>query len=620
MNILEPFRAAASKNNFSREEDLIKFLHERYYAACEFQSDKAEELQWYDSERGYRGRHYTSGDLATTWALVTINHIHRIVETIVPVMGDGNPSSEALPREPSDNDFADIGQALLSFYEDELYLRNKRAEAARGAMIFGSWMWCAEWDDLAMGGTGDAKVRLVDIRNWFGDPFTDGSDIDDMSFQMEEIYLSPYQLEVYFGIRDNYPYYDPSRASYNKLPMEATASSGGSFIHGRRNALPWGGGRRRRWANRPCVFRCLYRTAQHPEGLECFLYKGKLIRKPQPNKDSEGYMPYVMQVAKKLPGEMYGMGVVQVLLSLQHELNRRANQLIDWADLYCNPGLKIPATSGKTDEDFQPFPGWTIPFETKEQADGIGYLAPPGAEPIMMEILQFVVQQMDVISGIREAQSGGRPNAIVSGRAIQELLEAGNTLIREYIRQGEEADVRVSERLLRAALDHTNNRRMLRVLSSDQQQKFIELVPHAKLNGKHVEKFYHATSIDGVDGEGPYGKEYFSQPDPRLDVRLKPGSRIPVSRRQMMQLRGEQLSMGVIDPEEYLKSDPTLNWREVLQRVQKQKASQQQGPQEIHRINTNRNEDVFKVLAAANPAYVNAAAEMILQKMQQEAA
>jgi hypothetical protein len=154
-------------------------------------------------------------------------------------------------------------------------------------------------------------------------------------------------------------------------------------------------------------------------------FSGKFIFLEKENK-FPGF-PYVEYWNYFLPGLPYGMSELRQLVSIQHQINVRKNQVYDGMNKGVFPRVFVDRRAGIDLENLSNVPGEHVPCR-----DVSGVLFEPAPR---MNQATFLLQQNDrkdfeTVSGVREVTQGTIPGDIRSGAAIEALQEAADIRLR----------------------------------------------------------------------------------------------------------------------------------------------------------------------------------------------
>ena len=171
--VAEPDEATAR-----REEKVVSKLLGLYREAAAAWRTEREALGEY--YRWWSGDHWYGSNKADWQAKAAPNMIFSVIETTVPVVTDGMPRWDAVPRNAESEKNADIGDAVM----DDVWDRNRTslqlAKSVRMLQIDGTFYWWDYYDHEADGGRGRIIHRLVSCINLLADPSAE--DFDDANY------------------------------------------------------------------------------------------------------------------------------------------------------------------------------------------------------------------------------------------------------------------------------------------------------------------------------------------------------------------------------------------------------------------------------------------------------
>jgi hypothetical protein len=154
-----------------------------------------------------------------------------------------------------------------------------------------------------------------------------------------------------------------------------------------------------------------------------YLGKTKLASEKRKN----GLMPVQFYRFTDLPDYLWGVGLMEPLISLQAQLNEMQNQVFRNVHLMANPKWLVSRNSGVNVKDLANKVGGIVAFNA---AGGPPQQSQPqGLPQYVSEALGMTRQYMEDVSGIHGASIGRRTPGVSSGRAIMALSENDTALL-----------------------------------------------------------------------------------------------------------------------------------------------------------------------------------------------
>lgn len=607
------------------ERKKLELAQKRMERATTFTEGVSKKRKWDEGFDFYMGRHYRSeeGKRYPYKERAVVNHISRVVDTIIPLLTDSRPVMQAQSRNPENTAFAKGCDSQLSYLWEVNNMDMKMAEALKVSNTKGTAFFKVHFDPFLSAGIGEVSIDLLDPKQLLISPECPASDLDDADYLFYRCNRDIYQLSVRYGI--DFGEYEENESAFAKtdtgwfsggptgFPASVTDSAGASHTLWDRVG---GGGTAYRDRSFQ-VFEHWYRSAKYPLGRVCIIFNNRII-KEMDNPNPGGWFPFVKLVCSEVPGEVHGKSAVQDLLPLQREANHWRSQIQAHNNKVANPIKIVPRTAGLTNsEKFSAFPGQTWEPATPEDAKSITYLE---ARPIGQEVIQLSQQapsDIDAISGIRDAIQGQRPEATVSGRAVAALQEAQMTRIRLQQRNMENCIQRMGQRCLDLALHYYNEKRMIRTMDSRGANEFHEIIPRVEvdINGNPSGKYFVIRKHDGYDEIGnPKYSETRSTLDPQIDVRVITGSSLPISKAQRFQQLMDLFQAHLVLPKHVRESIDWLDNSRIEKDMEEDAAKQgPPPPQERNQNSFNFNMPLDKILPLLPPDLQQQVAQSIAQ-------
>lgn len=166
----------------------------------------------------------------------------------------------------------------------------------------------------------------------------------------------------------------------------------------------------------------------------------------------------------KIPGRLYGMGMIEPLLELQMMYNRGRTQVIHNAELMGNPKWLVPKTSGVAKDALSDSrPGEKVVYNSTSGPPPTQVAAAPLPSYVLDNIRQLASEMQD-IAGVHSTSLGKRAIGIESGAAIESLTsrDAQQLLVTQH--NIEEAVEELSVCVLEMARKFYSKQRMIRMM------------------------------------------------------------------------------------------------------------------------------------------------------------
>ena len=197
-----------------------------------------------------------------------------------------------------------------------------------------------------------------------------------------------------------------------------------------------------------------------------WLYKGRW---------PDGIMPLQFVNYTRMPGRLWGVGLVEPLLELQVLYNRGRAQIVENAELMGNPKWLVPKSAGLSKNALSSSrPGEKVMYNANSGPAPQQIAAAPIPQYVVNNIKQISAEMMDV-AGIHSTSLGKRAIGIESGAAIEAL--SGKDMQQLQVTQDNiERTVRnTAEIVLGLMRTFYKEKRMMRILDHTGQVVFKEL-------------------------------------------------------------------------------------------------------------------------------------------------
>ena len=239
----------------------------------------------------------------------------------------------------------------------------------------------------------------------------------------------------------------------------------------------------------------------------------------------------------KMPGRLYGMGMIEPLLELQTMYNRGRGQVIQNAELMGNPKWLVPKSSGiAKDALADSRPGEKVVYNSNSGPPPQQVPAAPLPSYILDNIRQLSSEMHDV-AGVHSTSLGKRAIGIESGAAIESLTNRDSQQLLVTQHNIEEATKDVALCILEMARKFYTKDRMIRMMDN---------------TGRIIHKVLNSTDLCN-DAE----------------IYLESGSMFRDEKKDRDQRVLEMVKIGLLDKEEALRA---LDYRTNNARVTKRMA------------------------------------------------
>ena len=513
--------------------------------------------RWRRNEELYTGKILAPFNLPKYKSRIEVPTPFSIVETIYAILTDRKPVVDLMPkREDQVPRLQGIREALSHELEVSKAWRAVNG-MKRDGLIYGNGFLKLHYDNELKVTNPDVfsvffdplctsiqNARCVifatptyveDIRADFGKEVKSEGKLDEFrSFihqsktdtDMSQVTTSPGHSGNSTGIRTDY---------VEKSPIEMTDSS------------EYGGGQ------------VLLKEAWYFEGDKLYIatWAGDQVLQHQ-----EADYPWIPIVTFKNYGDehsIWGKGEPEIIEPLAVGTAIAMSQAVDNLILHGNPAWVLPKSMSKThgnrptDKPGQIF--WTTGPHEK-----IDRLVPGDMSRSTLPLVEEMLKLQDTVSGVHDITQGRRPTGVTASRAIQQLQEASQQIIR------------VKEREVGTDSIIDMHRMALHILKNH----YVEPITVRKVEDDEY-KF---------DTYQPYDL------DDDLDFKYVPGSTMPESKASRIDQAMDYLKLGVLTPEQFWRWHEKDISSDILEElIQQKRQMNQQMQSDMETIQSSTNED-----------------------------
>lgn len=381
--------------------------------------------KWKECMNGYDGK--TNNKYPDYKADHCSNFIFSVIETIIPIMTDGDPKFMAIPNTSAQVKIADLVQVAFEYEWRRTKMQAKLSDAIRLSLIIGTSIWGVFWDKNASGGIGEAKPVLINPFNFFPDPMA--TDMFDAQYVIYASYKSIEELK-------------------KRYPSKASLLAGGSIND---EDLTIGTKDVSSVKNHALILECWTRDydefedveeihqgiktkvkkLKYPNGRIIVTTEDGVLLEDKANPYDDGNFPFILTKNYQKPFEFWGVSEIEQLLRPQHYINDLNNQIIDNARLTGNMPWIIDKNAGIGQGKLTNRPGLVI---RKNPGTEVMRMSPPTMPRYIQDKIDELKKDMEIISGIHDITQGRKPGGITAAAAIEALQEAGQARIRLKVR------------------------------------------------------------------------------------------------------------------------------------------------------------------------------------------
>jgi hypothetical protein len=522
-------------------------------------SKKAREKQvsrWRKNERLYYGNHWPSPSKGSeSQSRMVFNFPLAVVETILPIVNDFQPTVDVMPREKNDIFFAEMMQKRFQQIVEETDLYGKILQAVKDSLIYSNGfiqILPILSDEGAFKGF---DIQVVDPFSVVPHPYANDLDLDAGEYFMFAVPMETSKIYREFGIKVNADGKLDDYRAYQKTDDTGGIESANADSD----------------YDMALVIEC-YSNEQdkekYPNGRHTVVVGDQLIV----DEPLELYrMPVFMVSNYKSPHNFWGIGETDLVRTQTKAMNETFSAINENIRKMGFPIRKVTQRAkGQLTRPITGAPGEEI---TVIDPNDVTFESPPPIPGYIQNYIAQVGQFMESISGINDVTQGRKPGGVTSGRAIVALQEASQTRQRfkinnEVARMTKE----IGEFMVQMVLTFDEEIRSIRERDTEGSFEFTEYNPMA---------VYDADGNEEGTLEFDPGTAKRLQ-DSEFDVSVTTGSRYAQGRVANEERAMELYQVGIYGIEEVVnalnitdKQDTIQNWYVRNQQVPPQQQVQQ---------------------------------------------
>ena len=467
---------------------------------------------------------YSGNQFKMAWpddmSQIVVNHCHRIVETILPLMTDLRPRPVVMPRNRFTVDVAKVLDRTVEQVWKENDLDVTLQEPLRDSLITGTGFLKVGWDRYGKAGLGQIFIDAVPTHQIYPDP--SGTNIDDLNYIFhrtsitlpEALYRYPEhwsQLMKQSGIEPDIElgralvngYRSPIR---NTMLLDTNVFRQDTTIYESPQVLVGGGDIKNLqmlelWIKDES-FRELERELPKEEQVATveripMFPTGRVIRIIGDELVYDGRniwnnWPIIPIYDHKDSRSFWGRGEIEPILGLQDAANKITSQIVNILNLTGNPAIIFEKACGLKPRDFINVIGKLLPVN-RGFFGRVGYMSPGNIPVGAFEAIITIQRMIDDVSGVRDLSKSVLEREL-SGEALQTALDAAETRIRNKTRNLGWALKRTGEITLDAIQRYYTGERIIRTVG-DSEIGFMKL--NERMNKEDAIK--RMTEEEGVD-------------------------------------------------------------------------------------------------------------------------
>ena len=528
-------------------DDLIKIKEMEKMFQAGKEARKHLISRWRRNEELYQGKLLKPFNLPKYKTRIEPNIVHSVIETMYSILTDRYPQVDVMPKREDQMMSAKTAQDVLNYTMQEKKAQRAIAQMKRDGLIYGNGYI------KPIVKNGELEFIVPDPFTVLVDPlatnlqdakcviFATPTYVDDI----EEIYGKKVAVEgkmdEYKSFNKNPDKYGTDRFNWADVEEQSPVDDGSDTDYRGGMAIL-----KESW---------YYKN----DKLYLCTWAGNVLL--QAEEAPYDFIPLVTFQNYPSAHSFFGKGEPEIIESLAVGASIALSQSMDNLILFGNPAIVMSKSLSKIQGNrLTDKPGQIIytngPHERVDRlpAGNISSSALPMAESMM--------SLADTVSGVHEISRGFNPSGVTAGRAIQQLQEASQQIIRAKEREiGTDAVIDLNKMVLE--------------LIAKNMSKAISIRRNADDGSGYV-----------FENINPYDVEF------DLDFKYLPGSSMPESRASRMDQAIDLLQLGLLDESDFWRWTQGDITKDKMDKIAQQKAMmEQQMQQEMDILQNSTDED-----------------------------
>lgn len=546
--------------------------------------------KWADFYRMFRGKQWKDRRPSYRSSEV-INLVFQTIQGFVPIMTDSKPRFEYLPENPADIPLADIINEVTEWdWARKNWLMNI-TEMLYDCHFYGTGLTMLDFDPKGDDGLGSIDLNTQDPFYVFPDP---NAPTPNHRRAKNLLIAEPMDLEL---IRQLFP----EKGKLVKADLKGIEILDKSqqkeirYKSPSDNVIVTSESVDDNTNKEKAVLMTLFlkdddyeeteEIRVNPEtGMEDKVYiqklkypKGRLIQMASNVvlKDTElpledGFFPIQKCVNYIDPREFWGISEIEQIESTQKLFNKTLSFAMDVMNLMGNPVWIVDTTSEVDTDQLINRPGLVV-----EKAPGSEVRREMGVplQPFVMQLLDTFKTMHDGVAGSQDVSRGINPTGVTAASAIESLMQASLTRIRQKSRNLDAYLQDLGQHYLSFVLQYYTYPRIVRITDKNNP----ELTKYFKFAIEDVEdengesrKIAKVRQFSSSDQGAMLGEEQVYEINGKFDVKVSTGSSLPFSKMEKENRLFQLYDRKLIDAEEVLKGLDYPNYQGVLERLARQ--------------------------------------------------
>lgn len=502
-----------------------------------------------------------------------INRIQRKIDAMVGIEQRGRTDPKAYPRNPGDEEAADVATKALVFVDDNTRFDVKKSAAFENMLVEG-YGGCEVIVEQVMTRTGPRMEIAINRLRWeeiFFDPHSREKDFSDASYVGTQKWMSlDSALELYEGV------YQGDDDLEDMLSASMSSVTDGETYDDRplsQQTMRWGDKRQKRVR--------VAQTYYKRKGvwyLAIYCGGGMIYNEVSPYLDEQGKPcnPIILMTAY-IDRDNCRYGLARTMISQQDEINKRRSKLLHQLNSRQTMGVKgavsvtaMKAAMARADGHVEVDPSimdaaremGMRPFEVIQNGDQVMG---------QFQLLQESKSEIDLVGP--NPSLVGQTTSGASGRAIQAQQQAGLAELAPIYDSLRDWTIRVYRAIWERIKQFWTEERWIRVTDETKAVEFI---------GLNVQP--RAEVVDNFTGEVmqiPAGPVQNNPAEMDLDIIIEDAPDYVSLRHEAFEQLSEMAQRGIqIPPEMIIEASSLHNKADLLDRLKEQQEAAAQGQQQ----------------------------------------
>ena len=429
-------------------------------------SKKARENQsdrWRKNERLYYGRHWANPSKGTeNQSRMIFNFPLAVVETILPIINDFQPTVDIMPQEKNDVFFADMMQKRFQQIVDETDLYGKIIQAVKDSLIYSNGFLQILPVVTEEGVFKSFDIQVIDPFTVVPHPYATDLDLKAGEYFMFAVPMETSRIFREFGVKA------PADGKLDDYKAYQKVNDNGGIESANVESE----------YDMALVIECYSNEAdkeKYPYGRHTVVVGDKLVV----DEPLELYrMPVFMVSNYKSPHNFWGIGETDLVRTQTKAINETFSSINENIRKMGYPIRKVTQRAkGQMTRPITGAPGEEI---TVVDPNDVTFEVPPPIPGYIQNYIGQVSQFMEAITGVNDVTQGRKPGGVTSGRAIVALQEASQTRQRFKInKEVARLTKEIGEFMVQMILTFDEEIRSIRERDAEGQFQFTEFNPMA---------------------------------------------------------------------------------------------------------------------------------------------